>query len=153
MHAILSVLLAVGGVAAPQTRPTAPENPFVGHWTANLSRSTLHQNSQVQTMTLQFAVTVDAVSITDSVITPSGQAQGHGTTTFQTDGKQHPHDELIPGLTVVARWRGSRILETVLTRKDGRTDRVTYEVSADGRTLTSRTSGDLGDQLIMFDRK
>lgn len=80
------------------------------------------------------------------------QGQGHGPTTFQTDGKPHPHDELIPGLTVVARWRGSRILETVLARKDGRAGRVTYEVSADGKTLTSRTSGDLGDQLIIFDR-
>jgi len=59
----------------------------------------------------------------------------------------------MPGLIVVARWHGTRVLETVLTRKDGQTDRVTYEVSLDGRTLTTRTSGNFGDQAIVFDRR
>src|SRR5216683_2559512 len=104
-------------------------------------------------MTLQFAARGDTVSTTDGDGNASGQEEGHGTRTFQTDGKEHPHDELMPGLLVVDRWRGPHVLETVLTRRNGQIDRVTYEVSADDKTLTTRTSGDLGDQVIVFDRK
>jgi hypothetical protein len=60
---------------------------------------------------------------------------------------------LMPGLIVVARWRGSHVLETILTRRDGQVDRVTDEVSADGSTLTTTTSGTLWEQVIVFDRK
>ena len=58
---------------------------------------------------------------------------------------------LMPGLIVVARWRGSHVLETILTRKDGQVDQVTYEVSADGSTPTTTTSGTLGEQVMVFD--
>ena len=60
---------------------------------------------------------------------------------------------LMPGLIVVARWRGSHVLETILTRNDGHVDRVTYDVSADGRTLTTTTSGHLGEHVMVFDRR
>jgi hypothetical protein len=73
------------------------------------------------------------VSITDTVIDASGQIVGRGTTTFQADGKEHAHDDVMRGLVAVARWRGSHVLETVLTRKDGKVDHVTYEISADGK--------------------
>jgi hypothetical protein len=73
------------------------------------------------------------VSITDTVIDASGQNVGHGTTTFRADEKEHAHDDLVPGLVAVARWRGSHVLETVLTRKDGQVDRITYEISAEGK--------------------
>ena len=59
---------------------------------------------------------------------------------------------LMPGLIVVARWRGSHVLGAILTRKDGQVDRVTYEVSADGSTLTTTTSGNLGEHVMVFDR-
>jgi hypothetical protein len=133
--------------------PPGPEHPLVGFWAADLSKSTLHPNSPIQTMTLQVPVIGDTVSITDTVVIPSGQNVGQGTTTFQTDGREHSHDELMPGLIVVARWRGSDVLETILTRKDGQVDRVTNEVSADGWTLTTTTSGNLGEQVIVFDRR
>jgi hypothetical protein len=109
------------------------DSPLAGTWTADLSRSKLHRNSAVQSTTLRFEVTDDAVSITDTVITSSGQDIGHGTTTFQADGKAHPHDDLMPGLVVVAKWTDSHTFETVLTRRNGIVDRVTYQVSADGR--------------------
>jgi ketosteroid isomerase-like protein len=146
-----SPLLPVG--SGPPGAPTGAEHPFVGHWTADLSKSKLHSNLRLQSMTLQIAVMDDAVSIADTVVIPSGQNLGHGTTTFQTDGTERPHDELMPGLIVVARWHGSRVLETILTRNDGQVDRVAYEVSADGRTLTTTTSGHLGEQVIVFDRR
>jgi len=132
---------------------TAIDHPLAGHWTADLSRSTLHPNAQVQATTLRFAVLGDTVSVTESVISPSGQEQGHGTSTFQTDGQPHPHDELLPGLIVVAKWSNPRTLDTVLTRRDGHVDHVTYQVSPDGKTLITTTAGDLGNQIIVFDRR
>jgi hypothetical protein len=41
---------------------------------------------------------------------------------------------------------------TSLLMKGG-SDRVSYEVSDSGRTLTTRTSGSLGDQVIVFRRR
>jgi ABC-2 type transport system ATP-binding protein len=50
---------------------------------------------------------------------------------------------------VVARWRGSHVLETILLRNDGQVNRVTNEVSADGSTLTTTTSGTLGEHVMV----
>jgi len=152
----LALLVAIFGTLpvafAAQQVGTLQNSPFVGNWIADLSKSTLHPNSPVRSTSLQFAVVGDTVSITDKVVNASGQDVGQGTTTLQIDGKEHPHDELLPGLVVVARWRGSHLLETVLTRKDGQVDHVTYEISTDGKTLTTTTSGNLGTQVIVFDR-
>ena len=60
---------------------------------------------------------------------------------------------LMPGLIVVARWRGSHVLETILTRKDGQVGRVTDEVSADRSTLATTTSGNRGEHVMVFDRR
>jgi len=57
----------------------------------------------------------------------------------------------MPGLIVVARWRGSHVLETILTRKDGQVGRVTDEVSVDGSTRTTTTSGNRGEHVMVFD--
>jgi hypothetical protein len=56
------------------------------------------------------------------------------------------------GLIVVARWRGSHVLEAILTTKDGQVDRVTSEVPSDGSTLTTTTSGNRGEQVMVCDR-
>src|SRR5262245_52617389 len=95
-------------------------SPFAGEWDAVLSKSCLRPNSPIQSEHLRFDVpTARTVSITDSVVTTAGKEIGQGTTTFQVDGEIHPHDELLPGLTVVARWNGPRRLETALTRTNG----------------------------------
>jgi hypothetical protein len=130
----------------------ASTHPFAGNWVANMAKSQLRPNAQIQGERLRFEVSEVTVSISDSVITTSGREIGQGTTTFQVDGRVHPHDELLPGLTVIARWRGTHLLETVLTRRNGQIDRVTYELAENGQTLTVKTEGDLGGQLIVFDR-
>jgi hypothetical protein len=137
-------------VGAPPRLQTTPSQ-FVGHWTADLSTSSL--NARVRSTALDVAVDGDMVSITDRVTNLSGQEVGRGTITFQVDGREHPHDELIPGLVVVARWRGAFVLETILTRRNGQIDRVSYEVSSDGKTLTRTTTGNLGEPRTVFDRK
>jgi hypothetical protein len=150
----VGMILACLVAAVALGQPAGSANPFVGQWAANIAKSQLRPNAQIQSESLRFDVArPGTVSISDSVITTSGREIGQGTTTFQVDGEVHPHDELLPGLVVVTRWRGPRLLETTLTRTDGQIDRVTYEVSANGQTLTVKTEGPLGGQLIVFERR
>jgi hypothetical protein len=52
----------------------------------------------------------------------------------------------------VARWLGSHVL-SLIAKKDGEVFLfATYHVSADGKTLTSRSAG-MMEQLVIFDRK
>jgi hypothetical protein len=137
MHyaAFLFALLPVLQAGSP-----GAESPFVGTWTASLSKLKVDPNHQLQSASLQFAVAGDTVRIADGVVDASGAEEGHGATTFQTDDKEHPSEQA-PGVVVVARWVSSHILETIAKRDGQVVGRGTYEVSADGRTLTARVSG------------
>lgn len=127
-------------------------HPFQGHWTADIAASRFNGTVAVKAASLEFIVTSETVTITNRTIDMSNSDVGTGTTTFRTDGESHAHDELLAGLTVVAQWHGPRLLDTVLTRKNGIIDHVTYEISGDGRTLTTKTAGPLGTQEIVFRR-
>ncbi len=124
----------------------APEmaNPFVGTWTANLSKSRRHPANQFQNATLQFEVDGDAVTITDVVVDDSGR-ENHGRNTVRADGIEHRHGNRY---VLMSRWLGAHVLE-VVAKKDGQIEGwVTYEVSTDGKTLTLSA----GEQLGVFDR-
>src|SRR5437899_2491274 len=56
------------------------------------------------------------------------------------------------GVTLMAKWLGSHVLASIATKNRQVFALVTYEVSADGKTLTSRSSGVI-EQMIGFDRK
>ena len=132
-----------GEVASTQLASEQP-NPFVGKWTANLSKSRRHPGNQFQSATLEFIVDGDAVTIIDVVVDDSDHVI-HGKNTILVDGKEHPSDN---GYVMVARWRGSHVLETE-AKKDGlKAGWGTYEVSEDGKILT--ISGD--EQMIVLDR-
>lgn len=148
LFAILTVV-GMGDLQAGQTVP-AKENPFVGHWTANLSKSKLHPNFHVQGVTLQIAVAGDSVTMASELVNASGQTQ-RAAETFRTDGTETP-GTLTPGVSHVARWVGSHVLASIAKKDDQVIALVTYEVSADGKTLTSRSSGMI-EQVIVFDRR
>lgn len=137
-------LVNQGGVSA--------NHPFAGHWNADIAASRFNGAIAVKAASLEFVVKAETVEITDRTIDFSNRDVGTGTTSLRTDGEPHPHDELLAGLTVVARWRGQRLLDTVMTRGNGVVDHVTYEISDDGRTLTTKTAGPLGTQEIVFRR-
>jgi hypothetical protein len=144
MFVILTVM-AIGDLQAGQAVP-AKENPFVGHWTANLSKSKLHPTFQFRSVTLEIAVAGDTVTMASGLVNATGQEQ-HAAETFRTDGTETP-GTLSSGVVLVARWVGSHVLAT----KDGQVVAlVTYEVSPDGKTLTSRSSGVI-EQVIVFAR-
>lgn len=146
-------LLALGFVMQLDGRAQAPPpSPFEGRWTADLSASQIHPALAVRSIVLTFVVSPDRVRITDDVVDRSGKQIGVGTTELVTDGQEHRNDALLPGLVVQARWASPRRLETVLKRPSGVIERVSYETSADGRTLTNTTEGPLGSQRIVFRR-
>jgi hypothetical protein len=159
--AFLLPLLTVQGVsvrqaALPQAAPgqirqevTVKENPFAGRWTANMSKSKLDPKYQFQSATLEITVAGDTVTMASGLVNPSGQEQ-RAAETFPADGTETP-GTLTPGVILVARWVGSHVLATI-AKKDGRVIAlVTYQVSDDGRTLTTRTSG-MFENVIVFDR-
>lgn len=138
----------VESLSPVDSRPVAgPDwHPFVGTWTANVSKSRRHPANPFQSATLQFDVAGDTVTIADFVINASGH-EDHGRNTIRVDGLEHP-SEHGNGYALTARWRGSRVLETS-ARKDGQVvGSGTYEVSTDGRTLTISSD----EQLIVLDR-
>ena len=134
------------------TQNAVGANLFSGHWTADVLASRFNGAVAVKMATLEFVVTSETVIITNHAIDNFNRDVDTGATTLRTDGESHEHDELLPGLTVIARWRGPRLLDTVLTRTNGIVDHVTYEIFDDAKTLTTKTVGSLGTQEIVFHR-
>ncbi len=115
------------------------DHPFVGDWIANMAKS----------KPLRIDLMGDSMTMSSQLAFGSGQEQ-RATETFRTDGTE-TRGTLTPGVTLVAKWLDLHVLAS-LAKKDGNVIAVvTYEVSADGKTLTSRSSG-MVEQTIVFDR-
>jgi hypothetical protein len=121
-------------------------SPFAGRWSANLARSRRHPDNEFRSATILFEVNGDDVRLTDVVVDGSGRDERH-VNAIRVDGVEHVSDSA-NGYSLLAKWRGPRILEAV-AKKDGQLVGVTrYEVSADDQTLTISA-----DQLlIVLDR-
>ena len=52
----------------------------------------------------------------------------------------------------VANWVGPNVLALISRKRNQNLALITYEVSADGQTLTARTSG-LIEQVVVFKRR
>lgn len=122
----------------------ATPSPFAGKWTANLLKSQRHPANPFQSATLEFSVLGDTVTIADAYVDDAGHEM-RGKNTILVDAQEHPSEN---GYALTARWRGSRVFET-LAKKDGQVAAWgRYEISEDGQTLT--ISGD--QQIIVLDR-
>ena len=131
-------------------------DPFSGTWVANIAKSKRHVNHQFQSATLRFDVSGDEIALTQSGVNMSGKAES-STLTFHADGQERPVAQA-PGIVVVMRWLGTHGLETIGKRGDQTIGRGTYEVSADGGTLTAKlygidAQGAAFEQEIVFDRE
>jgi hypothetical protein len=147
---LLFALVTVMGVADRQGAPPVADSPFVGEWTANLAKSKQDPNHQISTRDSSDSGGRRDRDDGKRACQCAGQTQ-HAKETFRTDGTETP-GSLNPGVILVARWVGSHVLATI-AKKDGRTfGLVTYEVSADGKTLTLRSSGAV-EHVIVFERK
>jgi hypothetical protein len=130
----------------------ADTSPFQGRWIADLAVSQVHKHISVRSIALTFVVEPARVRITDEVVSSAGEQIGQGSVEFIPDDQERPNDALLKGLVVRARWATPRRFETVFRRASGVTERVNYEVSPDGSTLTNTTDGPLGSQRIVFRR-
>lgn len=149
----LSGCLAVPVLADPQG---SENSPFSGTWVANIEKSKRDPNHQFQSATMEFSVAGDTVTLKHGGVNAGGQ-QESGTVVLQADGQERPISEA-PGVTVVTRWIGPRVLHTIGKSAGAQVGEQTYEVSTDGKTLTAKVSGvDASgarfDQVIVFDRK
>lgn len=131
-------------------------NPLNGLWIANLEKSRRHENHQFQSASLRFEVSGNAVSLTQAGVNMSGKDES-STLTLVADGEEHTVSPQAPGVVVVSKWLGTHILETTGKRGDTILGRGTYEVAADGHTLTATVAGIDGqgktfEQVIVFDR-
>lgn len=128
----------------------AVKDSFSGTWVANLSTSKLHPSFQYRSVTLDVTISGTMATMASRLVDEAGK-EVRAAETFPTDGTESP-GTLTPGVTLIARWLGPDVLASI-ARKDGRTVAlVTYEVSADRKTLTSRSSGSL-EQVLVFERR
>ena len=126
-------------------------NPFVGQWTADLSRSKLHPLNHLQAASIGFDVVGDAVTIDYVMVDASGRTD-RGRNTFVADGQEHPSAHR-DGYIMRATWLGSRSLEAVVSKGGEFEGRVEYVVSPDGHSLTLSASWRGGvEQIGVFDR-
>jgi hypothetical protein len=136
----------VESLPAPASTGVATTNPFAGTWLANVSKSRQHPLNPFRSATLHVDVAGDTVTIIDDVVDGDGRTERREST-LRADGNEHP-SEGGNGYSFTAGWRSPRVLETV-GRKDGAViGRGTYEVAADGQTMTITND----EQLIVLDR-
>jgi hypothetical protein len=105
---------------------------FAGTWVANLTKSLQHPQNQFCSASLQITVEGGTVAIRHIGINEAGEEE-EAATAILVDGKGYPGRG---GHVLIANWLAPRVLE-VVDKKDGQVEgRGTYEVSADGKTLT-----------------
>lgn len=125
------------------------DRAFEGRWVANPSRSRLHPDFKYRDVVLEIRLSADGVTMVNELVDERGNQQ-RAAETFRTDGTE-TQGTITPGVTHIARWIGPDVL-ALIARKDGRTIALaTYELSADGKTLTARSSG-LLEQVTVFER-
>jgi hypothetical protein len=148
------VSMAFGQTPGVETKPNT--NPLVGKWKANLSKSQRDPNHQFQSLALRIEISDDALLLTFTGVSMSGKEES-GTQKIHPDGKERPIADA-HGIVEVSRWVGSHTLESV-AKKDGTVIGAgRYEVSSDGKTLTSKVKGTDAqgrqfEQVIVFDRE
>jgi hypothetical protein len=150
---LLVTLISTSAVVASLTQEAgrvATTNPFGGHWVADISQSRLDNKMPLTAADITIAVNGNIVKLASSFTMPSGQTQSE-TETLRADGTETA-GTLTPGIIHVANWVGPRVLALIARKGDQNIALITYEVSADGQTLTARTSG-LVEQTMVFRRR
>jgi hypothetical protein len=149
---LLATILSMGAfVSAPRQRdPQRAQSPFVGTWSADLSQSRLDPRMPFKGADITIGVTGNVVTLASSVVMPSGKTIQERET-FRADGTETAATTY-DGVVHVANWVGSHVLALITRKGNQKIALITYEVSADGQTLTARTSG-LIEQVVIFTRR
>jgi len=150
---LLATILSMGGafvLATQQRDQQVAKSPFVGSWSADLSRSRLDPKLPLKGADITIGVTGNVITLASSVIMPSGETKQERET-LRADGTETAAT-LTTGVVHVANWVGSHVLALIAKKGNQNIALITYEVSTDGQTLTARTSG-LVEQVVIFKRR
>jgi hypothetical protein len=151
---LLVTVIGASGVLASLTQDAAGRaattSPLAGHWVADVSQSRLDDKMPVKAADINISVNGNIVKLASSLTLLSGQTLSE-TETLRADGTETAAT-LTPGVTHVANWVGPQVLALIARKGNQNIALITYEVSADGQTLTARTSG-LVDQMVVFRRR
>ncbi len=151
---LFAILFSTVGAFTVPTRDAGGQagtsSPFVGHWVADLSQSRLDAKMPLKGADLKIGVNGNIVTIASSFILPSGQTQSE-TETLRADGTETA-GTLTPGVIHVANWVGPHVLALIARKGNQNIALITYDISADGQTLTARTSG-IVEQMVVFRRR
>ena len=149
-NVLLAGLLTIAAVSVDAASLwQASESPFVGSWSADLSQSKLDPKFPFRGAELKIAVSGNVVTLASSVTLADGKTI-QATETLRADGTETA-GTLTPGIIHVANWVGSHVLAYIARKGNQNIGLMTYEVSADGRTLTARSSG-MTEQVVVFKR-
>ncbi len=145
---LLATIFSMAGtfmLAAPQ----AAKSPFAGSWSADLSHSSLDPKMPIKGADVTITVSGNVITLANAVVLPSGETVQERET-LRADGTETP--AAATGVVHVANWLGSHVLALITKKGNQNLALITYEVSADGQTLTTRTSG-LVEQVVRFTRR
>jgi hypothetical protein len=149
---LFAAILSMAGALLPtqQRDQHAAKSPFVGSWSADLSRSRLDLKMPLKGADITIGVTGNVITLASSVVMQSGETMQERET-LRADGTETA-GTLTPGVVHVANWVGSHVLALIAKKGNQNIALITYEVSTDGQTLTARTSG-MVEQVVIFKRR
>jgi hypothetical protein len=127
----------------------AAKSPFAGSWSADVSLSRLDPKMPIKAADVTISVSGNVITLANSVVLPSGETIQERET-LRADGTETA--ATTPGVVHVANWLGSHVLALITKKGNQNIALITYEVSADGQRLTTRTSG-LIEQVVLFKRR
>jgi hypothetical protein len=145
---LLATILSIGGTFMLAAQQVA-QSPFAGSWSADLSQSRLDPKMPIKGADLTISVSGNVITLASSVVLPSGETIQERET-LRADGTETP--AAATGVVHVANWLGSHVLALITNKGNQNLALITYEVSADGQRLTTRTSG-LIEQVVLFKRR
>jgi hypothetical protein len=149
---LLATILSMAGafvLAAQQPDPQAAKSPFIGSWSADLSQSRLDPKLPIKAADVTISVTGNVITLANSVVMPSGETIQERET-LRADGTETA--ATTTGVVHVANWVGSHVLALITKKGNQNLALITYEVSTNGQTLTTRTSG-VVEQVVVFKRR
>ena len=117
---------------------------------ADLSQSRLDAKLPLKGVDIKIGVSGNIVTLASSFVLPSGKTASE-TETFRADGTETAATQM-PGIIHVANWVGPHVLALIARKGNQNIALITYDISADGQTLTARTSG-IVEQMVVFRRR
>lgn len=128
-------------------------DPFVGTWTLNPAKSDFDANHRPTEGTMQWELGGDGSYLMKAEgVNQKGERVAEQPQTLVPDGRPYPVPNF-PGLSAITTRANPNTIRAEVKREDGTTaGEGSYEVSADGKSLTATTAG-FDTQLRRFEMR